>query len=356
MNILSLFDGISCAQLALKRAGIPISLYLASELDKYAIAITKKNFPKTVQIGDVRKINCATLPKIDLLIGGSPCTSLSCAARQKESGLEKGESTLFWQYVRILRECSPQWFMLENVASMKKPDRDRISEVLSIQPIMINSALVSAQNRKRLYWTNIPVNGLPQDRGIMLKDILQNGKINKAFNGKSYAITTTYGNSDINDKMYPRTSIATQNKSYCVTATYGHATPKDFLENSQRTMIYALPRGFNKGGMRESAKSQGNRRYDSCGKAATIMAHSTGGNVQPQYKIEETLRKLTPVECERLQTLPDNYTAGISNTQRYRCLGNAFTVDVIVHILQGIKEMQTVPMQKDTVMQLCFSF
>jgi len=171
-TVLSLFDGISGAKVALNNLSIPCHYY-ASEIDKYALEISRKNYPEIVQLGDIKTLDTSSLPKINLLIGGSPCTSLSCAKRQKESGLVKGESVLFWEYVRILKEVKPDYFLLENVASMKPCDKEKISEVLGVTPIMINSALLTAQNRKRLYWTNILGVKQPEDRGIILKDILE---------------------------------------------------------------------------------------------------------------------------------------------------------------------------------------
>ena len=303
MNILSLFDGISALQVALNRAGIKYDKYFASEIDKYAIQITQKNYPNTIQLGDVTNIKGSDLPHIHLLCGGSPCQSLSCAAGQKESGLEKGKSVLFWEYVRVLNECQPDFFIYENVASMKQSDKDRITEVLGVEPIIINSALVSAQQRKRLYWTNI--NGIeqPEDKHIRLKDILAN---------EGYT-----------DKE----------KSYCITARYSGAHYSD-IPKCQRQMIFTKPirvSTIGKGG-------QGERVYNIDGKSICLSANGGGrGAKTGLYEIKEYIRKLIPIECERLQTFPDNYTEGISDTQRYKCLGNSFTVDVIAHIIKNIR-------------------
>ena len=154
MNVLSLFDGISCGQIALERAGIKVDNYYASEIKDIAIKVTQLHYPNTIQLGDVRNIKAEDLPKIDLLIGGSPCQDFSNANRNKD-GLEGEKSGLFYQYLRLLHELKPRYFLLENVA-MKKEERKRISDMLGVEPILINSNLVSAQNRKRLYWTNIP--------------------------------------------------------------------------------------------------------------------------------------------------------------------------------------------------------
>jgi DNA (cytosine-5)-methyltransferase 3A len=304
MNVLSLFDGISCAMIALEKAGIKITNYFASEIDKYCLKVSQANYQDIIQLGDIKNINIGELPKIDLLIGGSPCQSLSIAKRQKESGLEKGQSILFWEYLNILNKTKPKYFILENVASMKKIDKDKITKVLNVDPIMINSALVSAQQRKRLYWTNIPGITQPKNKHIYLKDILENGFTEKL-------------------------------KSYCITATYNNMIAKDYFFKSQRQCIFIKPVRIGSIGNGR----QGERIYSINGKSICLSANGGGrGAKTGLYKIKKYVRKLTPLECERLQTIPDNYTdKGISNTQRYKMIGNAFTVDVIKHILKFIK-------------------
>lgn len=310
MKILSLFDGISCARVALERAGISVEAYYASEIDEYAIHISKKNYPEIVHIGDVRNIgnneksekvlvspNC----KIDLLIGGSPCQDLSIAKKNRK-GLEGERSGLFWEYVRILNEVKPKYFILENVASMPKEAKEIITKTLGVEPIMINASLVSAQNRKRLFWTNIPNVTLPKDKGILLKDILESGDVP----------FTKYG--------------IEQMKSNTVRSS-GRGSGVDDKHNWDTIRVGQ----FGKGG-------QGDRVYSVNGKSVGLSALGGGrGAKTGLYKIEKNIRKLTPIECERLQGLPDNYTEGISNTQRYKCLGNAFNVDVVAHILSFIK-------------------
>ncbi len=263
MRILSLFDGISCAQVALDRAGIFVSEYFASEVDKYAIQTSKKNYPNIVHIGDVKGIH-RMWGNIDLLIGGSPCQDLSIAKKDRK-GLDGERSGLFWEYVRILQEAKPQYFILENVASMPKEAKDIITTTLGVEPIMINASLVSAQTRKRLFWTNIPGVTQPEDRGIVLADILENGE----------------------------------------------------------TGLYVVPVALRNRG--EGKKPE----YNGTEKANAMTT------VQTDSMVEESglIRKLAPIECERLQGLPDNYTEGVSNTQRYKMLGNAFNVDVVAHIL-----------------------
>jgi DNA (cytosine-5)-methyltransferase 3A len=309
MNILSLFDGISCGQVALERVGIKVDNYYASEIDKYAIQVTQKNYPNTIQLGDVTKWKEWNIDwkSIDLLIGGSPCQSFSVAGKQE--GFD-GKSGLFYDYVdiynQILKYNPNIIFLLENVV-MKKEWKDVITNTIGVQPIMINSALVSAQQRKRLYWTNIPNIEQPNDKNILLKDILESGILDK-------------------------------DKSYALTAFYNGTVIWNTLERKQRTMIFEPIRlgHLNKGG-------QGDRIYSVKGKSICLSANGGGrGAKTGLYKIDlpegdYTVRKLTPIECERLQTLPDNYTEGISNTQRYKAIGNGWTVDVIAHIFKHIK-------------------
>ena len=185
INVLSLFDGISCGQIALERVGIEVENYFASEMDKYAMQITMANYPNTKQLGDVKNVTANQLPKIDLLIGGSPCQGFSFAG----AGLnfEDERSKLFFEFVRLKNELKPKYFLLENV-KMKQEFQNIISEQLGVKPIMINSSLVSAQNRERLYWTNIPVVGQPNDKGILLKDIIEDGECLK---DKSQTILAT---------------------------------------------------------------------------------------------------------------------------------------------------------------------
>ena len=194
MTVLSLFDGISCARVALDRLGHKDIIYLASEVDKYAIQIAQKNYPDTVQLGDIRNIRRENLPvQIDLLIGGSPCQDLSIAKNNRK-GLDGERSGLFWEWVRLWKECKPRYWVLENVNSMPKEAKRIISETLGVEPIMINAALVSAQNRKRLFWTNIATDVFgqchipqPEDRGILLKHILESGNVP---NDKSLVVNT----------------------------------------------------------------------------------------------------------------------------------------------------------------------
>ena len=258
MNVLSLFDGISCGQVALERVGIPVKQYFASEIDKYCIKVTKKNYPDTIQLGDIVDVKVSTLPSIDLLMGGSPCQGFSFAGKQLN--FKDPRSKLFFEYVRLLNEVKPKFFLFENVR-MKKEYLDVISGHLNCEPIIINSALVSAQNRVRYYWTNIPNVTQPKDVKVLLADVLDDGTVDR-------------------------------DKSYCIDANYFKGgNLKSYFEKCRRQLVFLDDGGY---------------------------------------------RKLTPLECECLQTLPEGYTEGVSNTQRYKQLGNGWTVDIIAHILRGI--------------------
>ena len=282
INVLSLFDGMSCGQIALNKLGIKYDNYYASEIDKFAIGITKKNYPNTIHLGDVRDVKGEDLPKIDLLFGGSPCQSFSNAG--KGEGFE-GSSGIFWEYVRVLREVKPKYFMLENV-KMKKEWQDIITKELGVEPIAINSSLLSGQNRPRLYWTNIPGVEIPEDKGIVLKDILEDD--------------------NIVDKQHLMTPKA---MAYM-----------DGLRNGKQRWQY--------------------HKNPLDGKAACIVASFyklSGLGVLDYRTLGKPCRRLTPVECERLQTVPDNYTESASRTQRYKMIGNGWTVDVIAHIFSYMK-------------------
>jgi DNA (cytosine-5)-methyltransferase 3A len=369
MNVLSLFDGISCARVALDRAGIEVNAYMASEIDKNAIKISDKNYPDIIRVGSV--VGLEVEGQIDLLIGGSPCQDLSIAKKDRK-GLEGDRSGLFWEYLRIKKECNPQWFVLENVASMPKADRDIITREMGVEPVMFNASLVSAQSRKRLFWTNIPFD-LPVDRGILLKDILE---------------------ADVEDKFYVKKEMKTNGKTTGKVGYVGDG--EQYGQGGQAHRVYStdgktptLSSGpaLIKVGHIGNSDAQANRVYDTDGKSATLSANGGGlGAKTGLYKVGrdigrrlvdghradadtsipyerrietreddkcgtltsvakdnlvvgDRIRKLTPVECERLQGLPDNYTEGVATTHRYKCLGNAFNVDVVAHILGRVKLM-----------------
>jgi len=285
--VLSLFDGISCGQVALNKAGIKIDKYFASEIDKYAIQVTQQNYPNTIQIGNVVNIKSKDLSQIDLLIGGSPCQDLSNYKydRGDVKGLEGSKSSLFYHFVRLLKELKPKFFLLENVASMQQKWIDIISKELGVKPIMINSSLVCAAERKRLYWTNIPGITQPDDKNIMLKDIAEIENIPEKYWYTKYSVT--YNGSD-------KKVEATLNLN-------GHRQAKE---------VYNL-------------------KF----KSNTLLCDGNGGNLVKKIFQRGKVRKLMPIEYERLQTLPDNYTNGISDSRRYSLIGNGWTVDIIKHIL-----------------------
>ena len=316
MKVLSLFDGISCGMVALERAGIPAERYVAYEIDENAIKVSKHNYPQIEHCGDVTKADFTQYKGFDLLIGGSPCQDLSIA-NQKGKGLNGERSCLFWEYFRALNTIKPKWFLLENVASMKAQDKQKITEILGVEPIMINSALVSGQQRKRLYWTNIPNVCQPVDKGIFLKDILQDESVIPCALRTRKDYTGSYKRLEIkkDGKANAITGCRTDSM-YCKPIRIGH---------------------LNKGG-------QGDRVYSVDGKSVSLSANGGGrGAKTGLYRIDlpdgdYIVRKLSPIECERLQTLPDNYTAVVGDTHRIKALGNGWTVDVIAHILKGLKE------------------
>ena len=374
MKILSLFDGISCARVALERVEIPVEAYYASEIDKYAIQISQKNYPDIIQIKGVETVKndgFDDLDNIDLLIGGSPCQDLSIAKKNRK-GLDGERSGLFWEYVRILKEVKPKYFILENVNSMPKEAKAIITETLGVEPIMINAALVSAQNRKRLFWTNIPNVTQPEDKGILLRDILEKEVDEKYFLQTDNKLTPS-GNPEIAGtldtgtwlKRYEQIRRVYKTTSKCPTiptGTGGGVMTKIAVALRNRgegkkpeiggdkanamttvqtdSMVgFVIPEATKKGyaiategqSVDLSFPTSKTRRGRVGDKVKNIMTSQNIGVVQDMQ-----IRKLTPIECERLQGLPDNYTEGVSNTQRYKALGNAFNVDVIAHILSHI--------------------
>lgn len=442
MNVLSLFDGISCAYIGLRKAGIEVKSYYAAEIDKSAIEISKKNVPCRIDVGDVREIT--ELPvEIDLLIGGSPCQDLSIAKKGRQ-GLAGNRSSLFWEYVRILKAIKPKYFVLENVASMPVADKQVITEALGVEPIMINAALVSAQSRKRLFWTNIPNVALPEDRGILLKDILQpDAEVDEKYitkTGKSFCLTASYKSTSQFPKeaeaerevgrkqrtlVFHKTAQTGRNdtKKLGYVGEHDHQAKRVYHEEGKAPALNVVCNSLVQIGYVGNTNSQGNRVYDTNGKSVSLSANGGGrGAKTGLYKVgfvgegeqygqggqahrvysaegktptlssfaplvmsgrdvgrrlneeghrdddnkdlpvqrrielredgksgtltsvlkdnlvveEHRIRKLTPIECERLQGLPDGYTEGIANTNRYKCLGNAFNVDVIAHILSHI--------------------
>jgi len=324
MKVLSLFDGISCCRVAL--GNTPEIEYLASEIDKNAIKIAKKNYPSTVHLGDVKDISGANLPSgVDLLVGGSPCTDLSIAMKGR-TGLEGARSKLFYEYVRILQQTKPKWFILENVASMSDKDKDIITEALGVQPVMINAALVSAQNRRRYFWTNIPIKGLPDDRGLKVADILEPNVDDKFIVKSKYTERKVASKNNVQEVGYIKEATG-----------QAHQANRVYDTSGKSPSLMASVVGLIQIGHISNTNSQANRVYDTSGKSATLTALAGGsGGKTGLYKIDKFVRKLTPVECERLMGLPDGYTDGISMTARYKAIGNAFHVEIIKWILSHI--------------------
>jgi DNA-cytosine methyltransferase len=510
INVLSLFDGMSCGQQALERSNIKVNQYFASEIDKYAITVTMANYPNTIQLGSVIDVDGFKLPKIDLMIGGSPCQSFSFAGKRKgmstkceteiltldhylelkSDGYEfEGQSYLFWEYMRLLNEVKPTYFLLENVMMGEKWERI-LSKAIGVKPIEINSSLLSAQNRRRLYWTNIGMQPMglfgdlesiiqqPKDKGILLKDILESevdekyfisdvmvNKINRSNNSekcfttsdKSLCLAAGYykqgrDNQYIVHNMMPRSSTTgkggtghlsrNDGKTYCldtgntnaveIRGIIQHIIPEivsvrkynvDIFElqkclkthkklnnqqisdalNVPKTMVdhwfrtdtyFSIPdkdmwlqlklllniqtNEFDESIMtfedKESVFEKTNRVYDQDGIAPTLTSTSANERIlvrkikqlntltngkqtyqqdriydvngiapalstdsRPSMINTSLIRRLTPTECERLQTVKDDYTNHVSDSQRYKMLGNGWTVDVIAHIFSYLK-------------------
>lgn len=377
MVVLSLFDGISCGMVALERAGIQVDKYYASEIDKYATSISKHNYSNIIRLGDINNWKEWDIEQPDIIIGGSPCQGFSLAGKQLN--FEDERSKLFFKFVDILNHYKPKYFLLENV-KMKKEYSDVISQYLGVDYIEINSSLLSAQNRVRRYWTNIPNVVQPEDKHIYLKDVLEETVEDKYFLSDKLIKGFYERKGDWASRFKPiRHKDTDYSKSPCLTARYykmGSSDPYIQYDTSRRIGI------IGKGG-------QGQRIYDVDGKSVSLSALGggqgaktglyaiamRGRNNKNNDKIEQKLetsynekancltsvqkdslvlnsynykiRKLTPIECERLQTLNDDYTrygiiddkiTEISNSQRYKCLGNGWTVDIISHILKNINK------------------
>jgi len=419
MNVLSLFDGMSCGMIALDRLGIKVDNYYASEIDKYAIQVSQANYPEIVQVGDITKLDLSTLPKIDLVMGGSPCQGFSFAGKQL--AFDDPRSALFFEFQKSISYLQPKYFLLENV-KMKKEYLDIISEYMGVEPIFINSSLVSAQSRQRYYWTNIPNVEQPEERGIVLRDILEdqpsenpvkhterNRRHLKQLDEKSLCMTATMykgaGNNsmtlvpqhigtavDVNGHDILKRVYSPNGKSPTINTMGGgnrepkvvagawrgrslnkdgknvkwkDIKPKQILETrkdeksntvSTFTKDNLVVQSYREVRTEEAKKARRENRQKT-GKdhtpfrAKELQPRDDGkvGTITPSlnndHKISLTRdndqevywRKLTPIECERLQTVPDNYTNHVSNTQRYKMLGNGWTIEVIAHILKNME-------------------
>ena len=388
LKVLSLFDGMSCGQLALQRLGIEVDTYYASEIDKYAIQVTQANFPKTIQVGDVCELKAEDYQDVDLILAGSPCQGFSFAGKQL--AFDDPRSALFFEFIRLLKEIKPKYFLLENV-KMKQQFQDVITEQVSacypdfeggdlfgsqIKPILINSALLSAQNRQRLYWTNIPNIEQPKDKGIVLRDILEDTDsweedtpqyLKNNFHGEPRGNQVRHIDESkaktLTASMYKGQIQTWIKKDKVVSGAWRARSVKDgkrvaWKETKPKQML-ELRKDF-------KSNSIGSVQKDSVvvsTKPNQINPSKKAGGKQPymqdrvfhkegkSHALTESFasrthvgeennlswRKLTPLECERLQTVPDNYTNHVSNTQRYKMLGNGWTVEVIAHILNNMK-------------------
>jgi len=392
LKVVSLYDGIACGHIALERAGFAVSHYAAFEIDKYPRSISRYQYPGITHYGDVLAADFTEFAGYDLVIGGSPCTFWSIAKANREVDKDGMGWKLFMRFVDAIRQIKPRYFLYENVASMPQSIKAYISEELGCEPILINSALVSAQQRKRLYWTNIPNITQPEDKGILLKDILESGL---AYQDKGHCMTATYNGAEFRNSITrkQRTMVAEpitlKDKSQTLCAQYYKENARSMLTRGKTGLFVvheAEPvgaalrtrgKGDERGKHLEARKDgklnalttvqtdsvvcapirvgeigtggQGSRIYSVHGKTVSLTANGGGrGAKTGLYKVDlpdgdYTIRKLTPIEAERCQTLPDNYTAlgvddkgkevKVSNTQRYKAIGNGWTVDVIAHIL-----------------------
>lgn len=328
LKAVSLFDGISCGRVALERAGMGVGAYHAWEIDQHAMRISEKNYPDIKQHGDVTTAKFKAYSGADIVMAGSPCQGFSIAGKQMN--FKDPRSALYFEFERALDQINPRYFLLENV-KMKKEYADIITQRLGVKPIEINSNLLSAQNRKRIYWTNIPGVTQPPDKGIMLADIVHENEYSNTIDLTPYKVPFTKALKILDKEVY--------------TGKIGY-----FRKDSQANRVYSIHGkavtlcgeaggGAAKMGQylfgcltpdRENKRQQG-QRFNTGEKFYTLTAQDKHGILIDGY-----IRKLTPVECERLQTLPDGYTAGIPEPQRYKCLGNGWTVDVIAWILSHI--------------------
>ena len=384
MRVLSLFDGMACGALALQKAGIPIDEYNAFEIDKYAIQTSSHNFPFIKHHGDVFDADFSQFKGCDILIGGSPCTYWSIAQKNNRETEASGIGwDLFSQYVRALKEAEPKYFIYENNKSMAKAIKDSISEAFGFEPIMINSALVSAQNRQRLYWVGrrnfrggydkVDVK-LPEDKGILLRDILESGTADKQ---KAYCLKHQAGNARDYFKKH-HTQVAFEPIAINSTNDGKAQTIKSQYSKNGFSNFFRYCSTYGATGVAEPVRigdigsvAQAHRVYSCDGKSVSVGTNSggQGGSTGlyfcpvgsddmriPIYEIKNgklthngkqysvklddglyIIRKLTVKECMRLQTVPETYEFPVSNTQAYKMLGNGFTINTIAHILSFIK-------------------
>ena len=393
MNVLSLFDGMSCGRIALDQLGIPVEKYYASEIDKYAIQVSQANYPDIEHVGDICNLDPKDYQDVDLMLAGSPCQGFSFAGKQL--AFDDPRSALFFEFIRLLKEIKPKYFLLENVR-MKKEFLQVISEQVSecypevlfgIEPIFINSSLLSAQSRQRYYWTNIPGIQEPEDKGIVLRDILEDNY--DSDRDKSYCIDANYSKTgakphhykdkyrrqlvskpqqigiatDINGHDILKRVYSPDGKSPTVnTCQGGNREPKVAVQSyrevrtdeakEMRKMVRLKtgkdhtpfrskklePRKDGKVGTVTPSLNKDHEISIIRQKSKTVRSGGRGSYDRHEWDSVDELhwRKLTPKECERLQTVPDDYTNHVSNTQRYKMLGNGWTVAVIKHIFENM--------------------
>lgn len=341
-TVLSLFDGISAGQIALKRNGVKIKKYYASEIDKYAIKVTQTNFPDTIQMGDVSLLSAKDFNEpIDIIIGGSPCQGFSRAGMKLNFQDER--SKLIFEYIRLVKELNPKYFLLENVV-MKQECIDEISKLLGVKPVRINSSIFSAQKRDRLYWTNIPLNKLPEDKGIKLKDILDTN-VDESFHLslKEMDYMNRVSSRNRTHWDFAHHYDYRVDKGHCLTANISKGIPynvlvipkwvgnilnREKIAEIKDPVLIQKPRGNNKGYI---------QAID--GKTPTLTTSAFEANnviFYGKFPEDFIIRKLTPEECEKLQTIPVGYTNCLSKTRRYQVIGNSWNVDTICYLLENI--------------------
>lgn len=291
MKVLSLFDGISCGLVALKQLGIQVDEYHAFEIDETAIKISNNNHSEIIRYGDVMNTDFTEFAGIDLLLGGSPCQDLSIANADRE-GIKGSKSSLFWKYVEALQNAKPKYFLFENVASMKEEDKDIITHALGVKPVMINASVFLPQNRERLYWTNIPISEIkPQTTAF--RELMEEKVANKYYYDREFTL----------------------------------------FEDKTKNVIGEI----------KLNTYEANRRVFSPDGVIGCLTCVSGGYQEKKVYDDRVgkVRKLTPLEYERLQGLPDNYTQGVCDSKRYSACGNGWAIPVIEHILRGMESNGT---------------
>lgn len=366
MNVLSLFDGMSCGMIALDRLGIKVDNYYASEIDKYAIQVSQANYPDIVQVGDITKLDLSTLPKIDLVMGGSPCQGFSFAGKQL--AFDDPRSALFFEFQKAISYLQPKYFLLENV-KMKKEYLDIISEYMGVEPIFINSSLVSAQSRQRYYWTNIPNVEQPEERGIVLRDILEdqpsenpvkqterNRRQLRQLDEKSVCLlASSYKGAGNNGMTLVPQKLVSDKPQHIGTAVdvNGHDILKRVYSPDGKSPTINTMGGGNRepkvvvGAYRARSVDENGKRVawkDVKPKQMLELRKDEKSNSVTSVQKDNVLtkdevywRKLTPLECMRLQTVQDDYLMPVSNTQKYKLLGNGWNIETICHILKNME-------------------